>query len=81
VDIRLKSSTVSQFRSSTVKTEVIIFDINGKLVSRLDNCGTVELKYCGTSYRWYAQGQPAGIYILKVNTGRRNYTTRITVLP
>jgi hypothetical protein len=80
VDIRLNSSTVPQFRSSAVKPEVIIFDINGKLVSRPDNCGTVELQHCGTSYRWYAQDHPAGIYFIHVKAGDHELKRKIILV-
>jgi hypothetical protein len=77
VEIRLNSSTVPQFRSSTVNREIKIFDINGRLVSNQVNCGTVELQHCGTSYTWSASGHPAGIYTLVVNTGKLKLVKRI----
>jgi hypothetical protein len=80
VDIRLNSSTVPQFHSSTEQRSVKIFDLNGRLVSNQANYGTVELQNCGTSYRWHANGQPAGIYIIKVRIDDRVVSKRVILL-
>jgi hypothetical protein len=77
VDIRLNSSTVPQFHRSTANPEIKIFDINGRLVSNLANCGTVELRNYGTSYRWHAQDHPGGIYVVKVTLDGKTLSRRI----
>jgi hypothetical protein len=79
VEIRLNSSTVPQFHSSTVNQEIKIFDINGRLVSNLANCGTVELQHCGTSYRWHAQDQPNGVYMVRVKTDNAIMTRKFVL--
>jgi hypothetical protein len=71
VDIRLNSSTVPQFHSSTVNPEIKIFDINGRLVSNLANYGTVELQHSGTTYRWHPQDQPNGVYTVILRAGEQ----------
>jgi hypothetical protein len=80
MEIQLISSTVPQFRSSTVKPEIRVFNINGKLVSVLDNCGTVELRNCGTSYIWDASNQPSGVYVIQVKTQNKTLVKRVTLL-
>jgi hypothetical protein len=80
MDIKLNSSAVLQIHSSTVNQEIKIFDINGRLVSNLANCGTVELQHCGTSYRWHAQDQPAGIYIVRVKLGDKTYSRNVCLV-
>jgi hypothetical protein len=79
-EIRVKSSAVPQFRSSTVNMEIQIYNIHGKLVEKQVNCGTVELQHCGTSYTWHATGHPAGIYTLVVNTGNSKLVKRVTLV-
>jgi hypothetical protein len=79
-EIRVNSSAVPQFRSSTVNMEIQIYNINGKLVEKQVNCGTVELQHCGTSYRWHAQDHPAGIYMVRVKSGDRVLTKAITLV-
>jgi hypothetical protein len=80
VDIRLNSSTVPQFHSSTVKTQIKIFNLNGRRVSNQTNRGTVELQHCGTYYRWHAQDQPPGQYIIRADMGDRVLTKKATLL-
>jgi hypothetical protein len=80
VNIRVISSTVPQFRSSAVNPEIRIFDINGKFVSGLDNCGIVALWNRGTSYTWDASGQPAGIYFVKVSINNIVMIKRISLV-
>jgi hypothetical protein len=79
VKIQVNSATVSQFRSSTVTRSIKIFNIKGRFVSRLDNCGTVELWNCGTSYTWHPQGHPNGIYLIHANVGDRKLVSKITL--
>jgi hypothetical protein len=80
VEIRVISATVPQFHSSTVKTGIKVFDLNGRLVSNQADCGTVELQHCGTSYRWHAQDQPAGIYVIRVHSEGRTLQKKVTLI-
>jgi hypothetical protein len=80
VNILVHNSTVPQFHSSTVKTEIRIFDVNGKLVNKQFNCGTAELRYCGTSYTWDAHNLPNGVYLVRATVGTRELKARLILL-
>jgi hypothetical protein len=80
VEIKLFSSTVPQFHSSTVQRPIKVFDLNGRLVSNQDNCGTLELQHCGTSYKWHARGHQAGTYVIMADLGTHSISKKVTLV-
>jgi pimeloyl-ACP methyl ester carboxylesterase len=75
VDISLVRGASSVVRSG--KADIRIFDIRGQLISTLPRTTNYELR---TSYRWHAQDQPAGIYIIRVEVGDAVMQKRITLV-
>jgi hypothetical protein len=74
VDIKLVRSSLCVVRSETADIE--IFDIRGRLISNIPRTTNYEPR---TTYRWHAQDNPAGIYIIRLKAGEKEAVTRITL--
>jgi hypothetical protein len=72
VDISLVRGASSVVRSG--KADIKIYDIRGQLISTLPRTTNYELR---TSYKWQAQGQPAGIYFIRIQQGHKTLSKKI----
>jgi hypothetical protein len=59
------------------KMQAAVYDISGRKVAQLKPL-TNNNYQPPTGYKWRASDQPAGVYIIKVNTGNRIYHKKIT---
>jgi hypothetical protein len=61
------------------KVRLGVFNIAGKMVTNIKSRATSDERRA-TSYKWHAQDQPAGIYLVKVKIGNSILTKKVTLM-